>query len=214
MHDSSRAVNDRLPTQGQDVREVRLQRLDDLGRPSPRVDARAPRLDLAVAVDHHADARRALRVVALARDRRRRPRTGSAGWGDPRDRGDLGEQVALEPAWKRANPLAPTLEDQAGAECLPKGQVPAPPPDQGSPIGAKTELFREARVGQAERHLAAPKQEIVATGSAAHVGELDADDEGLLREGFPPHPPVDIPDERARVQLIQASTRWKATGSP
>ena len=43
----------------------RLQRLDDLGRPGARVDARLPFPDLAVAVDHHADARRALLRVGV-----------------------------------------------------------------------------------------------------------------------------------------------------
>mgnify|MGYP001224180305 CR=1 FL=1 len=118
MHDSSRAVNDRLPTQGQDVLEVRLQRLDDLDRPSPRVDARVPRLDLAAAVDYHADARRALRVVALARDRRRLPRTGSVGWRDPGDRRDLDEQVALEPAGNaRTHSRRPSRTRPAPSAC-------------------------------------------------------------------------------------------------
>src|SRR6266849_7820304 len=44
---------------------VRLQRLDDLGRPGARVDARAPLLDLALAVDHHADARRTLLRIGV-----------------------------------------------------------------------------------------------------------------------------------------------------
>ena len=65
MHDSSRAVSDRLPTQGQEIREIRLQRLGNLRRPGPRVDARVPLLDLAVAVDHHADARRALLRIGV-----------------------------------------------------------------------------------------------------------------------------------------------------
>jgi hypothetical protein len=33
------------------------------------------------------------------------------------------------------------------------------------------------------------------------VGQLDADDERLTREGVPAHPPVDVPHQRARVQL-------------
>src|ERR1700675_3301964 len=53
------------PRQGPDIREVRLQRLDDLGRPRPRVDALVPLLDLAAAVDDHADARRALLRVGV-----------------------------------------------------------------------------------------------------------------------------------------------------
>jgi hypothetical protein len=44
---------------------LQLQRLDDLGRPCARVDARVPLLDLAVAVDHHADARRALLRIGV-----------------------------------------------------------------------------------------------------------------------------------------------------
>src|SRR5712692_11945053 len=39
---------------------IRLQRPDDLGRPGAGVDPRVPLLDLAVPVDHHADALRAL----------------------------------------------------------------------------------------------------------------------------------------------------------
>jgi hypothetical protein len=93
------------------------------------------------------------------------------------------------------------VSGKACAEGLPEGQVPAPPPNQGSPVGAETELFRESGVGHAERHLAASKQEIVHSGRTAHVGELDANHEGLLREGFPPYPPVDVPDESAHVQL-------------
>ena len=43
----------------------RLQRLDDLGRPGARVDARVPLLDLAVAVNHRADARRTLLRIGV-----------------------------------------------------------------------------------------------------------------------------------------------------
>ena len=41
------------------------------------------------------------------------------------------------------------------------------------------------------------------TGVPTHVGELDADNEGLLRKGVPPYPAVDIPDQRAHIQLIR-----------
>src|SRR5262245_3354940 len=47
------------------ARRPALERLDDLGRPGPGVDALVPLLDLAVLVDHHADALRALLRIGV-----------------------------------------------------------------------------------------------------------------------------------------------------
>src|SRR5215470_4373521 len=116
----------------------------------------------------------------------------------------LREHVALEPAWDRADPFAPAFEHETSRVRLAQRQVAPPPADQGPPVSPDAELLRKAGVRAAERHFAAPEQQIVPGRRPTYVRELDAHDERLRRERVTAHPAMDVPDQRPRIELARA----------
>src|SRR5215471_15463112 len=49
---------------------------------------------------------------------------------------------------------------------------------------------------------------------APYVCELDADDEGPVRQRLPAHPPMDVPDEGTRVQLARVKIARQPSLAP
>src|SRR5262249_6367054 len=67
--------------------------------------------------------------------------------------------------------------------------------------GAEAELLGETGILGAERDLAAPKEEEAPACVAAHVGELDAGDDGLRGERVLPHAAAHLPEQHVGVEL-------------
>src|SRR5262245_34041190 len=115
-------------------------------------------------------------------------------------RRDSREEIALEPARESSDPFGAALEDKTRGDRLAESEIAAPPADQRPAIRTHTEFLRKSRVEGAQGHLGASEQEIVPARSA-HVSELDPDDDRLLGERVPTNPAMDVPEERAWVQL-------------